>query len=148
QQLAKDNELSKDKAKTNFNRLIIISSLGLAGIIILLYLLRLYRKNSDLELENKNSELQNYLLQINELKEKATNKTRIETERINDNFSEFGLSKREIEVLQYISEGLSNDEISKKMFVSNNTIKTHIKHIYSKLDVKNRIQAIKKISTI
>ncbi|WP_456423715.1 LuxR C-terminal-related transcriptional regulator [Lutibacter sp.] len=148
QQLAKDNELSKNKAKTNFNRLIIISSLGLVGIIVLLYLLRLYRKNSDLELENKNSELQNYLLQINELKEKATNKTLIETEKINDNFSEFGLSKREIEVLEYISDGLSNDEISKKMFVSNNTIKTHIKNIYSKLDVKNRIQAIKKIREI
>ncbi|MCF6169342.1 response regulator transcription factor [Lutibacter sp.] len=148
QQLAKENELSKDKAKTNFNQLIIISSLGLVSIIVLLYLLRLYRKNSDLELENKNSELQNYLIQINELKEKATNKTFIETEKINENFSEFGLSKREIEVLQHISNGLSNAEISEKMFVSNNTIKTHIKNIYSKLDVKNRIQAIKKISTI
>ncbi|WP_457611407.1 helix-turn-helix transcriptional regulator [Lutibacter sp.] len=47
-----------------------------------------------------------------------------------------------------MSEGLSNDEISEKMFVSNNTIKTHIKNIYAKLDVKNRIQAIKKIKAI
>ncbi|VAW22921.1 hypothetical protein MNBD_BACTEROID04-848, partial [hydrothermal vent metagenome] len=112
------------------------------GIIVLLYLLRLYRKNSDLEIENKNSELQNYILQVKELKEKAISKN------FSDNFSEFGLSKREIEVLQYISEGLSNDEISEKMFVSNNTIKTHIKNIYAKLDVKNRIQAIKKIKAI
>ncbi|WP_456461208.1 LuxR C-terminal-related transcriptional regulator [Lutibacter sp.] len=142
QELAKENELSKNEAQKSFNRLIIISSLGLVGIIVLLYLLRLYRKNSDLELENKNSELQNYVLQVKELKEKAISKN------FSENFSEFGLSKREIEVLQYISEGLSNDEISEKIFVSNNTIKTHIKNIYSKLDVKNRIQAIKKIKAI
>ncbi|NOR26954.1 MAG: tetratricopeptide repeat protein [Lutibacter sp.] len=146
QRLAKENELSQNKATTNFNRLIIISSLSIAGIIILLYLLRLYRKNSDLEIENKNSELQNYILQINELKEKAKNKSLTESEIFDENFSGFGLSKREIEVLQHISDGLSNYEISEKMFVSNNTVKTHIKNIYSKLDVKNRIQAIKKIS--
>jgi len=142
QELAKENELSKNEAEKSFYRLIIISSLALVGIIVLLYLLRLYRKNSDLEIENKNSELQNYILQVKELKEKAISKN------FSDNFSEFGLSKREIEVLQYISEGLSNDEISEKMFVSNNTIKTHIKNIYAKLDVKNRIQAIKKIKAI
>jgi len=148
QLLAKENELSERKATTNFNSLIIISSLSIAGIIILLYLLRLYRKNSDLEIENKNSELQNYILQINELKEKATNKSLSDTAKISENFSDFSLSKREIEVLQHISDGLSNNEISEKMFVSNNTIKTHIKNIYSKLDVKNRIQAIKKVRAI
>ncbi len=148
QQLAKENESSKGKAKTNFNRLITISVLGITGIIVLLYLFRLYRKNSDLEIENKNSELQNYLLQISELKEKATNKTLTEAKIFNENFDDFGLSKREKEVLTHITNGLSNDEIASKMFVSKNTIKTHIKNIYSKLDVKNRIQAIKKISTI
>jgi len=148
QRLAKENELSESKATTNLNRLIFISSLSIAGIVVLLYLLRLYRKNSDLEIENKNSELQNYVLQINDLKEKASNKSLSDTAKISENFSDFGLSKREIEVLQHISDGLSNDEISKKMFVSNNTIKTHIKNIYSKLDVKNRIQAIKKIRAI
>jgi ATP/maltotriose-dependent transcriptional regulator MalT len=148
QQLAKENELSEQKAKTNLNRLIVISLLSITGIIILLYLLRLYRKNSDLEIENKNSELQNYILQINELKEKATKKPSSKNIDFSENFIEYGLSKREIEVLQHISEGLSNDEISKKMFVSNNTVKTHIKNIYSKLDVKNRIQAIKKIESI
>ncbi|AMC11210.1 hypothetical protein Lupro_08055 [Lutibacter profundi] len=147
QELAKENELNKKKAKTNFNRLIIISSLGLAGILGLLYLFRLYRRNSDLEIENKNSELQNYVLQINDLKEKAKNNINTETKNIAENFSDFGLSKREIEVLQHIAAGFSNNEISKKMFVSNNTIKTHIKNIYAKLDVKNRIQAIKKIRT-
>lgn len=53
-----------------------------------------------------------------------------------------GLSKREIEVLQFMAEGLSNQEIADKMFVSLNTIKTHSSNIFSKLDVKRRTAAI------
>ena len=53
-----------------------------------------------------------------------------------------GLSKREIEVLQWMAEGLSNQEIADKMFVSLNTIKTHTSNIFSKLDVKRRTAAI------
>lgn len=53
-----------------------------------------------------------------------------------------GLSKREIEVLQFMAEGLSNQEIADKMFVSLNTIKTHTSNIFSKLDVKRRTAAI------
>jgi two-component system, NarL family, response regulator DevR len=52
------------------------------------------------------------------------------------------LSSREHEILQLISRGLSNPEISAKIFISENTIKTHIKEIYSKLDVHNRIEAV------
>lgn len=53
-----------------------------------------------------------------------------------------GLSKREIEVLELMSQGLSNQEIADKMFVSLNTIKTHSSNIFSKLDVKRRTAAI------
>jgi len=144
QKLAEEKDLSEFNAKTNFNRLIIISIIGLLIVSILGYLLYLYRRNSDLEIENKNNELQNYLHQIKELKEKAKNKSNISP----DNFEEYNLSKREIEVFNHITLGLSNDEIAEKMFVSKNTIKTHIKNIYSKLDVKNRIQAVKKINSI
>ena len=148
QQLANENKESQVKAKTNFYSLIIITTVSVLSILILSYLLYLYRRNSDLEIENKNSELQNYLFQINELKDKVNNKTAIENQNISDNFSDYELSKREKEVLTFLTTGLSNEEIAKKMFVSKNTIKTHIKNIYSKLDVKNRIQAIKKIRAI
>lgn len=53
-----------------------------------------------------------------------------------------GLSKREIEVLEFMAAGLSNQEIADKMFVSLNTIKTHTSNIFSKLDVKRRTAAI------
>lgn len=55
-----------------------------------------------------------------------------------------GLSKREVEVLQLLSEGFSNQEVADRLFVSLNTAKTHISNIYSKLNVKRRTQAIQK----
>jgi two-component system, NarL family, response regulator LiaR len=53
-----------------------------------------------------------------------------------------GLSKRELEVLQLMSQGLSNQEIAEKMFVSINTVKTHSKNLFEKLEVSRRTQAI------
>jgi len=56
----------------------------------------------------------------------------------------FGISKRELEVLALMSEGLSNQEIATRLFVSLNTIKTHSSNIFEKLQVKRRTQAIEK----
>lgn len=55
-----------------------------------------------------------------------------------------GMSKRELEVLQLMAQGLSNQEIAKQLFVSPNTIKTHSSRIFEKMDVQRRIQAIEK----
>jgi DNA-binding NarL/FixJ family response regulator len=55
-----------------------------------------------------------------------------------------GISPRELEVLQLMSGGLSNQEIADKLFVSLNTIKTHTSNLFLKLDVKRRTQAIQK----
>ncbi|MFF5379751.1 response regulator transcription factor [Pedobacter suwonensis] len=52
------------------------------------------------------------------------------------------ISKRELEVLQLMSEGLSNQEIAERLFVSLNTIKTHNARLFGKLEVKRRTQAI------
>jgi LuxR family maltose regulon positive regulatory protein len=51
------------------------------------------------------------------------------------------LSKRELEVLHLIAEGLPNKEIATKLYLSLNTVKAHTRTIYSKLDVNSRIQA-------
>ena len=61
-----------------------------------------------------------------------------------EELARLGLSKRELEVLQLIAEGLSNQEIAARLFVSLNTIKTHSSRIFEKLDVKRRTQAIEK----
>jgi DNA-binding NarL/FixJ family response regulator len=56
---------------------------------------------------------------------------------------ELEISKREYEVLQHMSLGLSNKEIANTLFVSESTIKTHVSNILCKLDAKRRTQAIK-----
>ena len=55
-----------------------------------------------------------------------------------------GISKRELDVLNLMAKGLSNDEIADKLFISLNTVKTHSSNIFLKLDVKRRTQAVDK----
>ncbi|TCD02132.1 DNA-binding response regulator [Pedobacter frigidisoli] len=52
------------------------------------------------------------------------------------------ISKRELEVLQLMASGLSNQEIANRLFVSLNTIKTHSSKLFEKLEVSRRTQAI------
>ncbi len=58
------------------------------------------------------------------------------------------ISKRELEVLELIAQGLSNQEIASKLFLSLSTIKTHSSSLFEKLDVKRRTQAIEKAKTL
>jgi LuxR family maltose regulon positive regulatory protein len=55
------------------------------------------------------------------------------------------LTARELEVLRLIAEGLSNDAIAQKLFLSIGTVKVHLKHIYGKLDVNSRTQAVARL---
>lgn len=55
------------------------------------------------------------------------------------------LSDRELEVLQLIAEGLTNQEVGEKLFLSLNTVKAHTRNIYGKLGVNNRTQAVAKV---
>lgn len=52
-----------------------------------------------------------------------------------------GLSEREAEVLALLMNGDSNRNLAKKLFISENTVKSHLKRIYRRLDVSNRTQA-------
>lgn len=52
------------------------------------------------------------------------------------------LTKRELEVLQLVGEGLSNQQISKALFLSQATVKSHLVHIYAKLGVDSRTSAV------
>lgn len=58
------------------------------------------------------------------------------------------LSKRELEILNLLAQGHSNQEIAAKLFVSVSTVKTHIQNLFEKLDVKRRIQAIEKARSL
>ncbi len=53
-----------------------------------------------------------------------------------------GLTPRELEILKFIAAGCRNSEIAEKAFISLDTVKAHVKHIFEKLGVKTRVQAI------
>jgi DNA-binding NarL/FixJ family response regulator len=57
---------------------------------------------------------------------------------------EFHLTPREDEILDLIAQGFRNKEIADKIFVSVNTVRTHIYNIYEKLHVQNRVEALNK----
>ena len=57
---------------------------------------------------------------------------------------DFCLSKREIEVLDQLSQGLDYNEISENLFISPSTVRKHIENIYKKLQVNNKMKAVKK----
>jgi len=54
------------------------------------------------------------------------------------------LSDRELDILKLIAEDLSNQGIADKLFISLNTVKTHVRNILLKLEVENRSQAVNK----
>lgn len=63
-------------------------------------------------------------------------------ERNEANLKNTGISKREYEVLELLSSGLSNQEIAEKLFVSTSTVKTHVSSVLAKLDASRRTEAI------
>lgn len=61
-----------------------------------------------------------------------------------EKIKELGISKREHEVLELIARGHTNQEVAELLFVSPNTVKTHLANIFAKLDVNRRTQAIQR----
>ena len=57
---------------------------------------------------------------------------------------ELTITRRELEILQLIAAGLSNREIAEKLFVSENTVKTHSSRLFDKLSARRRTQAVQK----
>ena len=56
--------------------------------------------------------------------------------------ADLGITPREVEILELIAQGLSNREIAQKLFVSENTVKTHSSRVFDKLGAKRRTQAV------
>jgi DNA-binding CsgD family transcriptional regulator len=55
---------------------------------------------------------------------------------------DLGITRRELEILALIAQGLSNREIAEKLFVSENTVKTHSSRVFDKLGARRRTQAV------
>ena len=59
-----------------------------------------------------------------------------------ERLKDLGITKRELEILELIAQGLSNREIAGKLFVSENTVKTHSSRLFDKLSARRRTQAV------
>lgn len=59
-----------------------------------------------------------------------------------------GITPRELEILRLIADGLSTREMAERLFVSENTVKTHCKRLFDKLDVNRRTKAIQVAKTL
>lgn len=57
---------------------------------------------------------------------------------------QLGITRRELEILEQIAAGLSNREIAEKIFVSENTVKTHSSRLFDKLGARRRTQAVQR----
>jgi len=142
--LEKDNQLQ--------NRGIWILTLALLaaliGLVGLIWIYRLSRQSSQLIIDQMQRDISDYIAQIEENKEadEQTHQKEINQHQllILEQLKPYGLSEREEEVLMLIAQGFKNQEIADKLFVSLNTVKTHTKNIFSKLDVRNRMEAVQK----
>lgn len=129
-----ENENKQQKLK-NHELLIILLVLF---IVIIIGIGFIFRQKGMQNLNKMESELHKYLLRIKDMENTAEGK---KTDAAPSNLISH-LTEREKEIFFLMSEGKSNAEIAEKIFVSQNTIKYHIKNIYIKLDVKNRIEAL------
>ncbi len=128
------------------NQTVLIGSLSVIFVLLIIVYNFKTRQNK-LNQKQLRLELQNYLLRIDEMQTEIDEKgdcNKFSEEKL----KEFDLSERETEVLKLIAQGFKNIEIADKLFVSQNTIKTHIKNIYVKLDVKNRVEALKRVDIV
>ncbi|MGM0420869.1 MAG: response regulator [Bacillota bacterium] len=79
----------------------------------------------------------------NQVKEALLNNVTEELETEKEEVSDLiePLTDREIDILKLLGQGLGNTEIAEKLYISDNTVKTHVSHIFKKLNVNSRTQA-------
>lgn len=152
--LQKQNEINSIK-----NREIkIYVGVGLSFIAILVFSLLWYRKHKkqilgkQLKAEN---EIKHHLDIIMSLQSKVNaqllENPSLDGESINKNMEEIlhaKLTNRELDVLVELSKGKDNKKIANDLFISVNTVRTHLLKIYDKMDVKNRTQAVQKAENL
>ncbi len=143
QQIAELDKVNRIKSQqVNISRLIIavlIIMVITGGVIAWLII-----KNRNHQIKQMSLELKNYVLHLKDFHISQLNEHVNSEVIVKKLMDDFELTQREAEVMDLLSRGCHNNEIAGKLFVSDNTIKYHIKNIYIKLDVKSRVQALQK----
>ena len=134
--LDKENQLKAGRLRMTRVITISVTLLSLVGALISVLILR--AKNQ--RIEQMKLEILNYLMQLDQ-QQKNTG----EEHSLGRLVDKYELTGREAEIMEHLANGFRNEEIAERMFISRNTVKFHIKNIFIKLDVQNRVQALQKI---
>jgi len=99
----------------------------------------------------KNAEVQTIIQAISEVYRGGSPMSRSIARKVIESFHseslkevKYNLSKRESEILNWLSKGYRYKEIAEKLYISTETVRTHIRNIYTKLQVQSRTEAINK----
>ncbi|RLD27813.1 MAG: hypothetical protein DRI54_00415 [Bacteroidetes bacterium] len=142
----------KNKQEAQMKWFVVSISIAIVSLLIIIFLI--YRQRSIKEAEKNKNRLEQNARELDILRQKIAKGTTqytlpyeftFDREEINFLLKD-SLSDRELDVFMLLLKGSSNKAIGEKLFVSVNTIKFHLQNIYVKLDVDNRIGAVRAIS--
>lgn len=154
----KDLQLVRSHSETRRRTIVILILVGgilISGLISLLAF-RQYRERQKRKLAISEQRLQKYRQQIDILRLSVQSQLKQSPQKLSIDITQAEinqylidpLTEREIEILAEIALGKTNKEVAESIFVSENTVKYHLKNIYLKLDVKNRTEAITKAGVL
>ena len=136
--LEEENESEKE------SRLVFIVLASLLGLLLVILGIYFFRKSKSHKKEKTVFEDE-----IKKIKEELKLYSAIQfsnDQKENDILNSDQLNKRQKELLQLVSEGRSNKEIADLLFISEATVKYHLRNIYGILDIKNRKDILGKVS--
>ena len=160
QQIIQADNNTKDLLISRNNTYVLLLVIGLVLSLVLSYFIFRYLRSKKRLVEEKAEKTYEKFqreidtLRINIERQVDFSTTPKESQKVDFNEAELNayllnpLSERELEVLNLISNGSTNKVVAEKLFISVNTVKTHVLKIYEKLDVKNRTAAASKANSL
>ncbi len=142
------NELKIEKQDQYTTGLIIISILALVLCTFLIIILRQRKQRHQLQKVLLEEEIDGLRLRIGKIvSDVKLDEVALDKEKINSE-SPNSLTEREVQILQLAITNKTNAEIAEEIFLSVNTVKYHLKHVYNKLGVSSRLEAREVLSKI
>lgn len=125
-----EKRILNEKEHKKYGRILYVVIFSLAALLLLLYMLYKANKAKRKAAENENkkiySEIEKYTKQLDEKGNSTLD------------ISQYNLTERQIEIIELVKKGKSNKEIAAQLYISENTVKYHLKIIYTQLNISHR----------